>query len=444
MASFITYILQASVYLLLFALGYQLLLSRRIHAVFNRFYLLGSMAASLLLPLLPTFDFSTPSPAAPVIVTNNLPELIVTAGNGYNGAVHQLSEGLGSSAFVGPLLLTGSALVFLLFVWQIIRIALWVSRFGSRRLSAVRIIEMPDAFAPFSFFGWIFVPKSLVSSREFTKILAHEQAHAQNWHSADVLFISLLQSVFWLHPAFYYFKRELRAMHEYQADRVALGLFDKIEYQQSLLSISISGGMSPLSNPFNVSLIKKRMFMMNQQQRQKPARNWFKMMALLPFVGALVALQSCNFNSTETAQPEAVAEQIMATTVDSAGNKTTQMVDPVKEFADAQPDTDEVFTVVQEIPEYPGGTEAMMKFLADNIKYPAQAISDSIQGRVFINFIVEKNGRISSAKVLRGIGGGCDEEAVRVVELMPSWIPGKQRGENVRVSFNMPIKFTLE
>ncbi|MCC7318633.1 MAG: energy transducer TonB, partial [Bacteroidales bacterium] len=147
---------------------------------------------------------------------------------------------------------------------------------------------------------------------------------------------------------------------------------------------------------------------------------------------------------TETAQPEAVAEQIMATTVDSAGNKTTQMVDPVKEFADARADSDEVFTVVQEMPEYPGGTEAMMKFLADNIKYPAQAIRDSIQGRVYINFIVEKNGRISSAKVLRGIGGGCDEEAVRVVELMPSWIPGKQRGENVRVSFNIPIKFTLE
>jgi protein TonB len=104
----------------------------------------------------------------------------------------------------------------------------------------------------------------------------------------------------------------------------------------------------------------------------------------------------------------------------------------------------EIFTVVESMPEYPGGMGALMKYLAENIKYPPLAKESGIQGRVFINFVVEPNGAISNVKVLRGIGGGCDEEAVRVVSKMPNWKPGKQRGKAVRVSYNLPVKFTLQ
>ncbi len=107
-------------------------------------------------------------------------------------------------------------------------------------------------------------------------------------------------------------------------------------------------------------------------------------------------------------------------------------------------DETEIFTVVESMPEYPGGMGALMRYLAENIKYPPLAKESGIQGRVFINFVVEPNGSISNVKVLRGIGGGCDEEAVRVVEKMPKWKPGKQRGKNVRVSYNLPVKFTLQ
>ncbi len=104
----------------------------------------------------------------------------------------------------------------------------------------------------------------------------------------------------------------------------------------------------------------------------------------------------------------------------------------------------EIFTVVESMPSFPGGMGALMKYLAENIKYPPLAKESGIQGRVFINFVVEPNGSISNVKVLRGIGGGCDEEAVRVVERMPKWSPGKQRGKPVRVSYNLPVKFTLQ
>ncbi|MDO9511387.1 MAG: energy transducer TonB [Bacteroidales bacterium] len=104
----------------------------------------------------------------------------------------------------------------------------------------------------------------------------------------------------------------------------------------------------------------------------------------------------------------------------------------------------EIFTVVEAMPEFPGGDAARMKFLQENMKYPQMARESGIQGTVYVTFVVEPAGSVTGVRVLRGIGGGCDEEAIRVVKAMPRWTPGKQRGKPVRVQFNMPIKFTLQ
>jgi len=109
-----------------------------------------------------------------------------------------------------------------------------------------------------------------------------------------------------------------------------------------------------------------------------------------------------------------------------------------------QPKKAEIFTVVEENPTFPGGEAELYKFLGESIKYPEEAKELGIQGRVFVNFVVETDGSVSNTRVLRGIGGGCDEEAIRVIQNMPRWTPGKQRGIPVRVSFNLPIKFTLQ
>ena len=104
----------------------------------------------------------------------------------------------------------------------------------------------------------------------------------------------------------------------------------------------------------------------------------------------------------------------------------------------------EIFKVVEEMPEFPGGAAKMMEFIQKNIKYPMMARESDIQGRVFVNFVVEPNGTITNVTVMRGIGGGCDEEALRVVQSMPNWKPGKQRGSAVRCSFTVPIIFKLQ
>ncbi len=104
---------------------------------------------------------------------------------------------------------------------------------------------------------------------------------------------------------------------------------------------------------------------------------------------------------------------------------------------------EEVFVVVEEEPEFPGGMEALYRYLASNINYPQAAKNERIQGKVYVSFVIEKDGSVSNIKVLRDIGGGCGEEAVRVVKQMPKWKPGRQRGKRVRTQYNLPINFNL-
>lgn len=105
---------------------------------------------------------------------------------------------------------------------------------------------------------------------------------------------------------------------------------------------------------------------------------------------------------------------------------------------------EQIFTVVENDPEFPGGMEALYKYLGQNIKYPQLARDNGITGKVYVTFVVEKDGSIANPKVLRDIGGGCGQEAIRVVKSMPKWTPGKQRGKAVRVQFNLPVNFSLK
>ncbi len=145
----------------------------------------------------------------------------------------------------------------------------------------------------------------------------------------------------------------------------------------------------------------------------------------------------------EIVEDDEIVEDELKLDADIKQNEAVeQYVPPVQQ--EEEIDETEIFTVVESMPEFPGGAGEMMTFIAKNVKYPSMARESGIQGRVFVNFVVEPNGSVSNGKVLRGIGGGCDEEAIRVVQSMPKWTPGKQRGKAVRVSFNLPVRFTLQ
>lgn len=132
--------------------------------------------------------------------------------------------------------------------------------------------------------------------------------------------------------------------------------------------------------------------------------------------------------------------------VDMGDNQNKAQEEVVKVVVEEEVEEveEEIFTVVENDPEFPGGMEALYKYLASNIKYPNLAKENNITGRVYVTFVVEKDGSIANPRILRDIGGGCGAEAIRVVKAMPKWKPGKQRGKAVRVQFNLPVSFNLQ
>jgi TonB family protein len=374
---------------------------------------------AIVIPLLPLdifdFGFST------LLQTVVLPETLITSFTESEKIVDEQSSFKVGLFDVFVLISLGFLIHYFI---RLLSISFLIIRGKRETNHGMKIVRLQSDKIPFSFFYWFFVSDHLLNDQRFDAVLAHEKAHARRFHSLDILYFELLQAVFWYHPAWYFLRSELKTMHEFEADQLAIKKVNKSSYQKTLLELSTYGGMLWLTNPFNVSLIKKRLLMMNQIKGKQPARKWLKLTLLLPFFLAAVFIQSCNF-ATDTIEEVKLDE------------------DQTPAFKQEQTPGEEVFTVVEVMPEYPGGPAAMMNFLANNISYPEQARRDTIQGRVFVNFVVEADGSVSNVKILRGIGGGCDQEAKRVVELMPKWTPGYQRGQAVRVSFNLPVRFAL-
>jgi TonB family protein len=177
----------------------------------------------------------------------------------------------------------------------------------------------------------------------------------------------------------------------------------------------------PVTNPFNVSTIKKRFIMMNKEQKTNLKGLFFRSLIILPFMVAIFVIQACEFNATDV---EDVAE-----------TKSEEVISSYEE--------DVIFTVVEVDPEFPGGVSELMKFLQANLRYPEKAREEGQGGTIFVSFVVEKSGEISGMKILRGVSPELDEEAMRVIGMMPRWKPAQQRGEPVRVQFNLPIRFVL-
>ncbi len=129
---------------------------------------------------------------------------------------------------------------------------------------------------------------------------------------------------------------------------------------------------------------------------------------------------------------------------ENLGPETPDNLPPVALIPEDVPEEAPVPYVVEEMPEFPGGETALFQFIQKNMRYPTQAKDAGIEGVVYLNFVVNEAGRITDINILKGIGGGCDEEAIRVLQNMPLWKPGMQGGRNVKVQFNMPLRFRLQ
>ena len=145
----------------------------------------------------------------------------------------------------------------------------------------------------------------------------------------------------------------------------------------------------------------------------------------------------------EVQEPPPTQEEVKETQVSTVNQEGSKDIIDVPSEPVVQ-EEEKIFTVVEEMPGFPGGEEKLFDYLRKNIKFPPVARENGIQGRVFVTFVVDKDGKVKDVKILRGIGGGCDEEALRVIRSMPDWTPGRQNGRSVSVQYNLPVNFTLK
>jgi TonB family protein len=253
--------------------------------------------------------------------------------------------------------------------------------------------------------------------------------------------IELMTIIQWFNPFIWLLGRSMKGIHEFLADEGVLQSgIPKKNYQALIFNEAAGLQINSITNHFNVSLIKNRIHMMTKHRSGAWAAS--KVLFILPAIIFLAFFFSAGKTSslfaqeTKKEESKSLGQPIGVASQQSQDPKTADQAKPVA--------GQEVFTEVEEMPSFPGGDEARVRFMIENIKYPENAKKNGIQGKVFVQFIVEKDGKITNVKVIRGFNKECDEEAVRVIKLMPKWNPGKQKGQAVRVQFVLPIKFALD
>lgn len=313
------------------------------------------------------------------------------------------------------------ALALLLRVlWQVVVVCRLAQRSERATLHGTAVCLLTGDYSPFSFFRWIFVNPVNKTPSQLQQILMHEQAHVEQWHSLDALLSQLFVAAFWFNPAAWLMRLQVRNNLEYLADRsVISGGTDKKAYQYHLLAVAYRTNVATITNNFNVLPLKRRIMMMNKQASNPLAR--FKYLLFVPLAIALLAMNNTTIRAN-------VQKKVVKTT------KTTKEADA----------SNKVYEVVEQMPSFPGGDAAMMKYLAENIKYPVSAQKAKEQGRVVVQFIVEKDGAVTGVKTVRSVTPVLDAEAVRVIKAMPKWTPGRQGGQPVRVKYNVPVSFRLQ
>ena len=551
------YLLKTSLSLAAFYLFYKLLCSRDTWHRQNRLLLLLIFVLSAVIPFL-YIDLGMAAQEASIIIeelsTSLVGEAVELKGVTPDAMPHPTWwQQIPWRTLLTSLYLAGLIVCIAHFIMSLLAIVSLIRK--SKRCTlpdGTILVTHNKSYGPFSWMHYIIVSERDLSDNS-DMILAHERAHIRLHHSWDLLFVQLCATAQWFNPAAWLLKRELEAIHEYEADSDTLRQgFDARQYQLRLFKAVVGVNFNTITNNFNNCSTKKRIIMMMKRQSSP----WTRMKALfvLPVAFAAAAIISCTspkekkaeasqesaaiietngkgdpllvlvlpdgtemykigegnwvdeynkdsksylaqFNLTQMdieaikvlQEDEAQAAygkrtangaikfylkgttdkeiidamwqhakstgndevmfQIIKRPTDATKSENTELGDiQVVSYA-SQPkakEQGEIFQVVEEQPMFPGGMEEMMKFLQQNTKYPKEAQDKGIQGRVIVQFVVNKDGSISDTKVLKAVDPQLDAEALRVVNAMPNWTPGKNKGEPVRTYFTIPVVFKLK
>ena len=436
MGTFLVYILKSAACLAVFYLFYKLLMSRDTFHRFNRFALLGLLVLSSLLPLV---EASVNSPAAVQETMLTLEQLLLLAD------IQPEGESMAAATPSATVLWLRAALLVYLtgIVFFIARNLCSLARLGrlirqgkrealdsylpDRKEKNVRLVVHDHDIAPFSWMHWIVIARKDLEENG-REILIHELAHIRNRHSWDLLLADLCIFVQWFNPAAWLLKQELQNIHEYEADETVLreGVNAR-NYQMLLIKKAVGTRLYSMANSFNHSSLKKRITMMLKEKSNPWARA--KYLYILPLAALAV---------TAFARPEvsAVADEISAVKVIAPA--VHDSIQPNVQPAVAAPSS-----ALDQMPEFPGGMEALNTYLRNNIRYPQEAQKAGIQGRVIIQFIVSKDGSITDAEVVESVDPQLDAEGLRLIKNMPRWKPCMRKGQAIRVKQTLPIRFAF-
>lgn len=451
---FFIYSVKVAVCLALFYLFHKLLMSRDTFHTFNRFAILSMMLLSLVLPLVHlSLDSEAGINRGTVALEGLVAQTVVADGGNGVGDGLTLTQVLLAAYVLGVVLFVGKALLSVGSLLRLIRRARCVEV-----RNGIRIYTMQGDISPFSWFRYIIMSeKDWQENRR--EIVLHEMAHIRRCHSMDVAVCNMMIVFQWYNPAAWLLKRELQTVHEYEADEAVLSAgVDATHYQMLLIRKAVGERLFSMANNLNHNSLKKRITMM-KIKRTNPMQK-----AKIAFVLPLAAMTVAAFasqkveNLSEKVEQEseafssvsdnpvvrAVGETARVAAVKVQEDKALEEASSLSMASDtAETKSGKEFPCIPEtFPQFPGGHIALFEYLSKNIKFPKSKENEDVKVRVVTTFTVEKDGSITHAKIVRSQGEAFDNEALRVINGMPKWIPGTQNGKAVRVKYTLPITFS--
>lgn len=491
------YLIELSVIHLALMGAYWLFLKNETQFGKMRFYILSATLLSLIIPVfkLPKLFFQGEEAVSSVVI----PLQPFVLGETVMNSTADTALGLETLVWIAGLISFYFLVRFLNNVIHLIRLERGSSYefFHQTKIRRIKGIK-----GSFTFFHWIFLADDISKDQaEYDAILRHEKAHATLGHTYDLLFLELFKAIFWWLPTTWFAKKEIKKIHEYQADAYAVKAYNIDRYSSILISSTLQANGLSLASSFHDGLIFKRLNAM--KQKAKNVSPWkigtVTLLAATLFVAFACseemeqniqkmgeASNSISFDQLPTDMQNnlrEVQDKLTFIKVDMSDAQTNadmkSSIGDIEGLKDLDPSTihsmnvvkegdekaiyialkkdganfdylaqksktkGEVFTIVEQQPEFPAGKDALYSYIAGEIKYPEAARKQGIEGPVYVEFVVGIDGAISDVRAVKGIGAGCDEEAVRVIKGVSNFIPGKQRGKKVAVKMVIPIHFAL-
>ncbi|SHK01066.1 TonB family C-terminal domain-containing protein [Reichenbachiella agariperforans] len=477
----INYLLEANFILITTGIIYYVFLHKEHSFQLKRVYILMSTLAAWGLPFVRlNYDNNTEPALADTIPILHLPPIQIGESQHIVNSISSIDVGLSLYVIVSCITLGA----FLYQLLKIIQLSFHAKRLNEYPNSAVFMTELHPSF---SFFRLIFINKSEVEdSNDKHQIIAHEKVHSQQWHSLDMMILYLTRAVFWFNPIIWLYKNSQQETHEYLVDQEIIKREDKSSYQQLLAQMTIRT-IYASGNYFAKSQTIKRINMMNEKLKKT---HWLKTSTAIAGFTLLSLMVACNddlINVVDSAEmvadiPENAQMELdrlraeypdqkfnyiqvdapsKSIDMDQIGidpntvqwmdvNKNENKVglilvanDDFAQLVEHKKVADDVFDIVEDQPTPSGGMKAFYEYIGINLKYPIAAREAGVEGIVFVQFVIDTEGNVTEAKVVKGIGSGCDAEALRVIRNSPKWKPGMQRGKAVNVRMILPITYSL-